>query len=432
VPDAKRNLAELFSLLVEPNLPVNLVMYDGSGFENEGAVGTIHVRSPKALRYIATAPSELGLVRAYVTGEIEIEGDLHGTLVALLNNFRGEIPWGELAAAVRPWMLRRPELPAEEGAARWQRGIRSHTPGRDAKAISHHYDVSNGFYGMFLGPSMTYSCAVFTSDDASLEQAQAEKIDLICRKLGLKQGQSLLDIGAGWGALVRHAAANYGVRATGVTLSREQAAWAQERIATEGLADLAEVRFQDYRDVRESGFDAISSVGAMEHIGSRQLGHHFRSMSRLLRPQGRMLNHTITRTSSLQRHRAGPFIDRYIFPDGELQSPAKVASEMIDGGFELRHEENLREHYGKTLAAWVANLERGWDQAVAEVGERRARVWRLYMTISQVGFERNMIQLHQFLGVNTTADGRAGMPLRPDWGETLAERGPSGESGARR
>jgi len=413
-----RSITDLFLLLVDPSVPVDFRAWDGSGFARDGAVGSIEVRSPRAIRYIATSPSELGLARAYVAGDIEIEGDLHATLVALLAGFRGAVPWGSLLREAEPWMFRRPALPPEEGTPRWKRGLRRHTPGRDAEAISHHYDVSNRFYEIVLGPSMTYSCAVFPREDATLEEAQAEKVDLICRKLGLRPGQSLLDIGAGWGTLVRHAAEHYGVRATGVTLSREQAAWAQEAIAAAGLSERAEVRFQDYRDVREGGFDAISSVGAMEHIGTRQLGSHFAAMSRLLRPRGRMLNHTITRTSNAQRHRAGPFIDRYIFPDGELQSPATVAAAMHDNGFELRHEESLREHYGRTLAAWVANLEAGWEAAVAEVGERRARIWRLYMTMSRIGFERNMIQIHQFLGTNTSGEGGSGMALRPDWEST--------------
>jgi cyclopropane-fatty-acyl-phospholipid synthase len=269
---------------------------------------------------------------------------------------------------------------------------------------------------------MAYSCAVFRTPRASLEQAQREKFDLICRKLELKPGQRLLDIGAGWGGLVRHAAERYGVRALGVTLSREQADWARRAIFEAGLQSRAEVRFMDYRDIGEERFDAISSVGVMEHIGTAELGSHFAAIASRLREQGRMLNHAISRSTGHQGQRGGPLIDRYVFPDGELQSLGTVIAAMHDHGLEVRHEENLREHYAMTLREWGANLERNWTHAVAEVGERRARVWRLYMALSRVGFQVNRVQIHQVLGVRVRSDGSSGMPLRPDWGR--AKRAP--------
>ena len=262
---------------------------------------------------------------------------------------------------------------------------------------------------------MAYSCAVFARPDATLEEAQREKFDLVCRKLDLQPGQRLLDVGAGWGGLVRHAAQHYGVNALGVTLSRRQADWAQRAIVEAGLQRCAQVRFLDYRDVLERGFDAISSVGAMEHIGSAKLRSHFRAMVGCLRPEGRMLNHTITRPSNRERPRPGPFIDRYVFPDGELESLATVLGAMHDEGLEIRHEENLREHYAMTLRSWGVNLERNWRRAAAEVGERRARAWRLYLTISRVGFDLNRLQIHQMLGVRVGADGGSGRPPRPSW-----------------
>jgi len=312
-------------------------------------------------------------------------------------------------------MLRRPPIPPEEARAPWRRGLVRHSRGRDAQAVSHHYDVSNPFYELLLGSSMAYSCAVFSRPSATLAEAQREKFDLICRKLDLKPGERLLDVGAGWGGLVRHAAQHFGVRALGVTLSREQAEWAQRAIFEAGLRQRAEVRFLDYRDVSETGFDAISSVGAMEHIGSSELGSHFQAMTTGLRSEGRMLNHTITRSSNRQRHRTGPFVDRYVFPDGELQGLGMVIGAMHDHGLEVRHEENLREHYAMTLREWSANLERHWPRALTEVGERRARIWRLYMAISRVGFDLNRIQIHQILGVRLTSDGQSGMPPRPSW-----------------
>jgi cyclopropane-fatty-acyl-phospholipid synthase len=408
-------LADFFELLIDDRAPVGFCAYDGSVVDRSDAVGALEIRTPRAVRYLATAPGELGLARAYVMGDIEIHGDLHATLHGLLAHWRGAVPWSEILRGARRWMLRRPPLPPEEAPAPWRRGALRHTRIRDAQAISHHYDVSNRFYELLLGRSMAYSCAVFTAPDATLKEAQSEKFDLICRKLDLQPGQRLLDIGAGWGGLVRHAAGHYGVRALGVTLSREQADWAQRRIAEAGLHRRAEVRFLDYRDVRETGFAAISSVGAMEHIGSAELGSHFTTMAACLRPEGRMLNHTITRPSNRERHRTGPFIDRYVFPDGELQGLGTVIGAMHDHGLEVRHEENLREHYGLTLREWGANLERHWKRVVAEVGERRARVWRLYMAMSRVGFDLNRIQIHQILGVRVTPDGDSGMPPRPSW-----------------
>lgn len=411
-------LSEIFERLVDRDVPVGFRAYDGSEAGPADAETVVEVRSPQALRYIATAPGELGLARAYVTGAADVHGDLYTAITGLLAHQKDNprpaewLPW---LRALGPSTLRRPPVPAEELPPAWRRRLRRHSRARDASSIAHHYDISNEFYELVLGPSMTYSCAVFPTEDSSLEAAQVEKIDLICRKLDLRPGQRLLDVGAGWGALVRHAAEHYGVHALGVTLSARQVAWAKRAIGEAGLGDRAEVRHLDYRDVEETGFDAISSVGTMEHIGSAELGGHFSALAGKLRPGGRMLNHTITRPSNRERNRPGPFIDRYIFPDGELQGPGTVVGAMHDNGFELRHSENLREHYAMTLREWGRNLDRNWDRAVAEVGERRARAWRLYMTLSRVAFETNRIQIHQFLGVRPGRDGRSGMPLRPGW-----------------
>jgi cyclopropane-fatty-acyl-phospholipid synthase len=408
-------LAEFFEVLFGGRPPVAFRAYDGSCFDPGDAVGVLDVRTPRALRYIATAPGELGLARAYVMGDIEIHGDLQATLSGLVSHWRGSVPWRELARGLERWMLRRPPVPPEEATSPWRRGLRRHTRTRDASAIAHHYDLSNRFYELVLGSSMAYSCAVFAGPSATLLEAQREKFDLICRKLDLRPGERLLDVGAGWGGLVCHAARHYGVNALGVTLSGLQAEWAMRSIRKAGLQARAQVRLLDYRDVRERGFDAISSVGAMEHIGSANLGSHFQAMAVRLRAEGRMLNHTITRSSNHQRHRAGQFIDRYVFPDGELESLGTVVAAMHDHGLEVRHEENLREHYALTLREWGANLERHWQHAVAEVGERRARVWRLFIAMARIGFERNSIEIHQILGVRVSPAGGSGMPLRPAW-----------------
>jgi cyclopropane-fatty-acyl-phospholipid synthase len=298
---------------------------------------------------------------------------------------------------------------------RWLGG-RLHSKDRDASAISHHYDVSNRFYEWVLGPSMAYTCACYPREDASLEEAQAYKFDLVARKIGLREGMRLLDVGCGWGGMVMHAAREYGVKALGVTLSAQQASWAQQAIAEAGLSGLAEVRHLDYRDVPETGFDAVSSIGLTEHIGKDNLPGYFAFLHGKLKPGGRLLNHCITRPDGTEpTRRRGGFINRYVFPDGELESPGYLISRMHDAGFEVRHEENLREHYAKTLAAWCANLDAHYDEAVADVGPGTARVWRLYMAGSRLGFERNQIQLHQVLCVRLAPGGASGMSLRPDW-----------------
>ncbi|WP_147201216.1 SAM-dependent methyltransferase, partial [Pseudonocardia asaccharolytica] len=280
------------------------------------------------------------------------------------------------------------------------------------QAIAHHYDVSNTFYEYVLGPSMTYTCACYPTAGSTLEEAQTAKHELVAQKLALAPGMRLLDVGCGWGGMVMHAAAEHGVRALGVTLSRGQAEWAQAEIERRGLERLAEVRHLDYRDVAETDFDAVSSIGLTEHIGREKLPSYFRFLQSKLRPEGRLLNHCITHPWTVRQRNVDPFIGRYVFPDGQLVSVGHLVTVMNDAGLEIRHEENLREHYAATLAAWGANLEERWTAAVAEVGMARARVWRLYMAASRLGFERDNIQLHQMLGVKLGAAGRSGFPLR--------------------
>lgn len=290
-----------------------------------------------------------------------------------------------------------------------------HSKRRDAAAISHHYDVSNEFYELLLGSSMAYTCAVFPTVDTPLAEAQAYKFDLVCRKLGLQPGMRLLDVGCGWGGMVIHAAQQYGVQALGVTLSKQQASYATARIKELGLQDVAEVRFQDYRDVAEGNFDRISSIGLTEHIGYKNYPAYFSTLLRKLAPEGRLLNHTITRNDGTQRAKAGAFISRYIFPDGELAGPAQVMSAMNNAGFEIQHEENIRRHYAQTLKYWSANLDNNWDEAVTMVGLGKARTWRLYLAGSRAGFTLNRIQLHQFLGTKTDSMGNSGYPWRHEF-----------------
>ncbi|GAA0647928.1 class I SAM-dependent methyltransferase [Kutzneria viridogrisea] len=407
-------LAELFSRALSADDLIGFVAYDGSRSGPPDAEVTIEIRSPFALSHLASAPGELGLARAFVAGHIEVHGDLHRMFHLLGDLDLGKMDRGTKARLLGLLVQRRlwwPVSPPPQEAR--PRGWR-HSKGRDAQAISHHYDVSNTFYEWVLGPSMAYTCAVYPTAESTLEQAQYAKHDLVARKLGLDEGMRLLDVGCGWGGMVMHAAEHYGVKALGVTLSRAQAEWAQKAIVERGLQDVAEVRFCDYRDLAETGFDAISSIGLTEHIGAGNLPSYFDSLYSKLRTGGRLLNHCITRPSDDHPFKAGGFISRYIFPDGELEGPGFLMSSMNRAGFEIRHSENLREHYAMTLDAWCANLDEHWDEAVREVGLPKARIWRLYLAGCQWGFDINNVQLHQILGVKL--DGTSShMPLRPTW-----------------
>jgi cyclopropane-fatty-acyl-phospholipid synthase len=269
---------------------------------------------------------------------------------------------------------------------------------------------------------MTYSCAVFSTPTTSLEDAQAAKYELVCTKLGLRPGMRLLDIGCGWGGMAVHAAKYHGAQVVGVTVSGRQAELAEKRAVDADVADLVEIRLQDYRDVHDGPFDAISSIGMFEHVGLSQLETYFEGCNALLRPGGRLLNHAIARPGAKRSLLGGvrprfarqSFVDRFVFPDGELHEVGSVVSAMQRQGFEARHSENLREHYALTLRRWVHNLEANWHDAVAEAGVGRARVWRLYMAASAVNFEDANIQIHQVLGVKGD-HGRSGMPLRPSF-----------------
>ena len=419
-------VADAVAAVLGPDLPIAVQSYDGGRIGPADPPATLTIRSPNAIRRIVTAPGELGVGRAYVAGELDVEGDVY----AALSSMRERLPSARIGPRALAGMARivgteglRPLPPPPEEAR--LRG-RRHSRRRDAQAIAHHYDVSNRFYELVLGSSMTYSCGVWASPEISLEEAQAAKYELICRKLDLREGMRLLDVGCGWGGMAMHAARHHGVRSLGVTLSREQAVWAQKAVAEDGLADRVEIRLQDYRDVRDGPFDAISSIGMFEHVGLRNLGLYFRRAYRLLRPEGRMLNHGISRPA-VRRRRSGSrppvtrarlrrnsFVGRYVFPDGELHEVGAVVSTMQAAGFEVRHVESLREHYALTLRAWVRNLEDHWNEAVAEAGAPRARIWRLYMAASALNFEAGRTQVYQILAVRSPG-GRSEMPLRPDW-----------------
>ena len=419
--------------------PVAVEAFDGSRADPPAgpAKATVVVRRPEAAARVLAHPGELGVVRAFVAGDLDVDGDLD---VVLERGYAGELHLGgtallELVKASGRRLLHPPPPPPEE--IRLHGAL--HSRRRDADAISHHYDVSNAFYRLVLGPSMTYSCAVVPDATASLEEAQAAKHELVCRKLGLEPGMRLLDVGCGWGSLLIHAAREHGVRGVGITISQEQAELARTRVAEAGLADAVEIRRQDYRDLDDPPFDAISSIGMFEHVGRRRLEEYARTLVEHLRPGGRLLNHAIGRPGYPQpdtaagRLRAAArrlataagaswpsridseLIDRYVFPDGELHEVGTVVSLLQEHGLEVRHLESLREHYARTLRCWVANLEGHWDEAVREAGDGRARVWRLYMAACALGFDHGTTQVHQVLAVRPDPSGASRLPLRPDF-----------------
>jgi cyclopropane-fatty-acyl-phospholipid synthase len=416
-------IADVAATVTDGTLPFRLTAFDGSSAGPSDGPG-LHINNRRALTYVLTAPGDLGLVRAYVSGDIDFtnmhSADPYELLKLMDDKLRlrrpspGEVK--DMVAGVGLKTLLPVAPPPQEAIPRWLRLAQGlgHSKKRDSSAISKHYDVSNTFYEYVLGPSMAYTCAVFQQPDDTLEQAQDAKHALVFDKLGLEPGQRLLDVGCGWGSMVRHAARR-GVRALGVTLSRQQAEWGQKAIVDAGLQHLAEIRHLDYRDVAESGFDAISSIGLTEHIGVKNYPSYFRSMHNKLRPGGRLLNHSITRPANNIPVKSEAFIDRYVFPDGEITGSGRIITVMQDVGFDVRHSENLREHYALTLRDWCANLEANWDACVNEVGEGTARVWGLYMAGSRLSFERNGIQLHQVLAVKPGAKGDSAVPLRPWW-----------------
>lgn len=428
VPTIAATLTPMFdALLGEPE--VEFEFWDGSRLGRPDGPGRLRVNSPDALRRIVWSPDELGFARAFICGDIDVFGDPVEVLRALQASMPGTIRAGARAVpkvlaaahALGAIGMTPPPAPPEEMATRRTIRLgRRHSIGRDKGTVSHHYDVGNDFYELVLGPAMTYSCARFTEPGVSLTDAQTAKHDLVCRKLGLHEPgddrHRLLDVGCGWGSMAMHAAATYGAEVVGVTISDEQATRARERVLAAGLGDRVEIRIQDYREVTDGPFDAISSIGMAEHVGHERMAEYFERLHALLRPGGRLLNHAISSVGG-SRLRRRSFVYRYVFPDGELLDVGDTVLAMERAGFEVRDVENLREHYATTLRHWVANLQERWDEAVALVGERRARAWLLYMAGSVNGFDDAGLQLHQTLGVRLAPGGASAMPAtRHAWG----------------
>ncbi|MET7453812.1 class I SAM-dependent methyltransferase [Streptomyces sp. NPDC005574] len=424
--DAASRLTGLVEQLLGAPLPLRIRAWDGSQAGPPDAPALV-VRNRRAVRRLLWKPGELGLARAWVAGDLEVEGDLYTALALIAGLWERQENPRSLVRALRDPEVRAaalglvrfagsplPPAPPREEVRRARRGL--HSKRSDKHAISHHYDVGNEFYELVLGSSMVYSCAYWSAPEpaGTLADAQRDKLELVCRKLALTPGQRLLDVGCGWGSLAVHAAREHGVRVVGITLSQEQAAYARKRVAEEGLTDRVEIRVQDYRDVVDGPFDAVSSIGMAEHVGAERYLEYADLLHRLLAPGGRLLNHQIARRPQRDEstYALDEFIDAYVFPDGELAPLGTTVTQLERAGFEVRDVESIREHYALTLRRWVACLEAGWTRAVRLAGPGRARVWRLYMAACAVAFERNQIGVNQVLAVRTPDSGASGMPLR--------------------
>lgn len=423
VPDrlAESGLAFLRTLLRDCRpRDFTVRLWDGASWDPEPGQAsrfTLAVHRPDALRRMFWPPTELALGEAYVRGDFDVEGDFESafSLADHLASFRPRLT--ERLALARLLMA----LPRADHAAAADRGAPKldgprHSPDRDRRAVSFHYDVSNGFYALWLDSRMVYSTGYFATPSDDLETAQERKLDIICRKLRLFPGDRLLDIGCGWGGLVMHAARRYGVRAVGITLSRRQAELANARIRAAGLQALCRVEVRDYREMEErGGFDKLASIGMFEHVGASRLPDYFGRAWRLLRPGGVFLNHGIASSLSVPPRRGPSFVDRHVFPDGELVPVSTTLAVAESSGFEVRDVENLREHYVLTLRHWVKRLVANRDRARLAAGETAYRVWRLYLSGSAYGFRIGRTSVFQAL-LSKPDGGRSGLPLtRADW-----------------
>ena len=382
-------------------LPLGVRFWDGSELRPQAGaeVATLKVHAPTALAYLLHAPNQLGLARAWATGGLEVEGELEDVValrtrveaIGLSARDRIRLAWLELRLA-GPTALLSPPVPATEARSRG----RLHSFGRDRRAINHHYDISNRFYELLLGPTLVYSAAVFDRDDESLESAQERKLESICTKLRIHAGERLLDIGCGWGSLLLHAARHHGARGVGITLSEAQADLARKRVRESGLSDQIEIRIADYRTVTDGPFDKIASIGMYEHVGLANYVTYARKIRSLLRDGGLFLNDGIARLFS-DRPQKATFISRYVFPDGELHPLAALVGSLERSGLEPREVSSTREYYARTLRAWYRNLHNHRAAAEAEIGSERLRVWQLYIVASAVGFDDAEISNYQVL-----------------------------------
>jgi cyclopropane-fatty-acyl-phospholipid synthase len=388
-----------------PERPFAVEFWDGSRVPGTGEGPTFSVRSPAAVARVLRSPGELGLGRAYVAGDLDVD-DVEA-VVGILG--RWEAPplkpatRARLAlAAARAGGLRRPPPPP---AAELRPRGRLHGRERDALSVRHHYDVSNEFFALFLDDSMTYSCGVFKLGATTLEEAQEAKLEMVCRKLGLRAGERVLDVGCGWGSFALHAAERHGVSVLGITLSEPQAALARERVRDAGLEDRVELQVRDYRDLGGERFDAISSIGMVEHVGEERIEEYARALYDVLEPGGRLLNHGITRLAHYGATE-GDFTLRFVFPDGKLLHLGRVVDALERAGLEPEHVEDLREDYAETLRHWARRLDERREEAVRLAGEERVRVWRLYLRAARNSFETGYNSVFQVLCARPEAQSR--------------------------
>jgi cyclopropane-fatty-acyl-phospholipid synthase len=381
-----------------PQRPFAVSFWDGTRVEaTEQRAPTFEFRSPRALAQVLRSPGELGIGRAYVTGLVEVD-DLDAALTVVDRFEPPPLRLGQKLrlgrALVRACGLTLPpRAPAAELRLRGER----HTLARDRRAVRHHYDAGNEFFALFLDASMTYSCACFSRGADTLEEAQETKLELVCSKLGLTEGERVLDVGCGWGSFALHAAARHGVRVVGVTLSPPQAELATSRAQERGLSDRIEIRVADYRELVGERFDAIASIGMVEHVGEERIDLYARRLAGLLEPGGRLLNHGIAKLKDLDARDEGPFSERFVFPDGVPLPLSRVLLALERAGFAAIHVEGFAEDYAETLGYWIERFEARYDEAVRLAGSERARIWRLYLRAARQGFETGWASIYQVL-----------------------------------
>jgi cyclopropane-fatty-acyl-phospholipid synthase len=379
-----------------PHRPFAVELWDGTTIPATESNGTtFSIRSPQALAHLLRSPGELGLGRAYVLGLLDVD-DVEGA-IRVIDTWepptlsRADQARLALALVRATGIVAPPRRPSIE-----LRPLgRLHSIGRDRRAVRYHYDAGNDFFALFLDPSMTYSCAIFSRAATTLEEAQEVKRELVCTKLALQPGERLLDVGCGWGSFAIHAAERYDAHVLGITLSEPQAQLARERAEAAGVGDRVEIRVADYRELREAPFDAIASIGMVEHVGEAQIDVYASQLAGLLRPGGRLLNHGIAQVAREDFDEAGPFSELYVFPDGEPQPLSRVQLALERAGFVTDHVEGFPDDYARTLTHWIERFDERYDEAVRIAGEQRARVWRVYLRAARNGFQTGFESVYQ-------------------------------------
>ena len=378
-----------------PERPFKVEFWDGTRLPaSNGSGPTFYIRSPRAAAHVLRAPGQLGLGRAYVSGEIEVD-DIDA-VIALLDSWdppslEGADKRALLLGAVRAAGITKP--PPRPQAELRPSGKR-HSKERDARAVRHHYDVSNEFFELFLGETMVYSCAIFSHGASTLKEAQEEKLETVARKLALKEGDRVLDVGCGWGGFPLWAATKHGASVVGITLSAPQAEKARQRAKEAGVADRVEIHVMDYRDLAGERFDAIASIGMVEHVGASQIDLYAQTLANLLEPGGRLLNHGITRLRHTDAE-AGAFSERYVFPDAAPLHLSRNLMALERAGFITHHVEDFAADYAETLRHWAKNLDDNLDEAIRLAGPERVRVWRLYLRAARNGFLSGFTSIYQ-------------------------------------